>query len=123
MTKTSTILRTSVLAMIATGFFAIATPGYAADDDQVPHGEINVAGIDFASAKAVNHLITRLHRVALDICAPDASNRSAMTYDERKCVDAAVKTGMLQIDNKRQEALRASSVHVATAQPAATSGH
>jgi hypothetical protein len=40
-----------------------------------------------------------------------------MSDDERACVNAAVKSGLAQIDSKRQEAMRESAVHVATAQP------
>jgi UrcA family protein len=123
MTTTSTILRTSALAMIASGFLALSVPALAADADHVPQGAINATGTDYTSTRSVDHLVKRLHRVALDICAPDRAGPATMTDGERGCYETAIRSGMTQIDSKRQQAMRATSVHVATAQPAATAAH
>jgi len=118
MTKTFTLIRTASLAVIATGFVALAPLAHAAEGDQVPQAEMNIAGTDFTSAKAVDHLVSRLHRVAIDLCVPDGQQIGAMTGDQRACVAAAVKTGMAQIDSKRQQALRDSAERLAVANPA-----
>lgn len=115
MTKTFQIVRTTTLALIACGCIAGATPAFAAED-QAPQAQLNTAGVDFTSAKAVNRLINRLHRIATDMCAPNHDAKTLMSDDERKCFDVAVQSGMTQIDSKRQEAMRGTPVHVAVAQ-------
>jgi UrcA family protein len=117
MTKTFTFARTATLALVASAVITLAPAAHAADGDQAPQAEMNVAGTDFTSAKAVDHLITRLHRVALDICVQQGDPHALMSDDERACVNAAIKSGLAQIDSKRQEAMRETAVHVATAQP------
>lgn len=121
MTKTFTIVRTATLGLIAAGFVAGAVPAMAATDP-VPQAELNVAGTDFTSAKAVDRLITRLHRIATEICAPDSDARTPMNDDQRTCYDTAVKTAMAQINSKREQAMRETGVHVAAAESAAKPG-
>ena len=118
MTKTFNFVRTASLTVIATGFVALAPLAHAAEGDQIPQAEINIAGTDFTSAKAVDHLVSRLHRVAIDLCVPDRQLIVAMTGDQRACVAAAVKTGLAQIDSKRQQARRDSAERLAAASPA-----
>jgi len=117
MTKIFNLARTASLALIATGFLSIAPAAHAADGDQAPQAELNIAGTDFTSATAVDHLINRLHRVAIDICVPESQQTLAMSNDQRACVAAAVKTGLAQIDSKRQQAMRDSAARLATATP------
>ncbi len=68
---------------------------------------------------SVDRLVKRLHRLAYTICAPDHFGNGVTNDSERDCYKAAVRTGMAQIEAKREMALRASGVHVATADPAA----
>lgn len=117
MTKTFTFVRTASLALIATGLLSLAPAAQAADGDQAPQAELNIAGTDFSSAKAVDHLIARLHRVALDICLADGQQTTAMSEDQRTCVATAVKTGLAQIESKRQQAMRDTSGRLAAANP------
>ena len=123
MTKTFTLARTASLALIATGFFALAPLAHAADEDQLPQGELNIAGTDFASPKAVDHLIARLHRVAMDICTPNSDQNTVLSNDQRTCIQTAVKSGMAQIEVKRQQAMRETAARVATATPVASPVH
>jgi UrcA family protein len=117
MTQTFSIVRIAALALIASGFVTMVPAAHAAQADQVPQGELNVAGTDFTSAKAVDHLIARLHRVARDICLPDNDAKTLLSDDERKCVNTALASGLAQIETKRQLALREAGVHVAAATP------
>ncbi len=119
MTTISTIVRTGALAVIASGFVAVSTPALAADPDALPQGEIKVSTTDFTSQASVDRLVKRLHRLAYTICAPDHFGNGVTNDSERDCYKAAVRTGMAQIEAKREMALRASGVHVATADPAA----
>jgi UrcA family protein len=112
---TFTLARTAAVAMIASAVVAIAPAAHAASDDKLPQAEINIAGTDFTSPKAVAHLITRLHRVARDICVPDGQTVTPMSSDEATCIDTAIKSGLVQIDTKRQQAMREAKVNVAAA--------
>lgn len=123
MTKTFSIVRTATATLIASSLFVMAPVAQAAEADQVPQAELNIATTDFTSQKAVDHLISRLHRVALEICAPDLDPKVGLSDDERTCVNKALKSGLAQIDSKREEARRETSVHVATAQPVETPAH
>lgn len=117
MTMISKLIRTSALTLVASGFALLAVPAHATEADQAPQGELKVTGIDFSSAKEVDRVIARLHRVALDICVPGGSFQDMMKSNARDCYDKAIKTGMVQIRSRQQEAMRASGVHVAAAQP------
>ena len=115
MTKTFTLVRAATLALVATGFVSLAPLAHAADDAPVPQAEINIAGTDFTSAKAVDHLIIRLHHVALDICVPDSDQKSTLGDDQRTCVQTVLKSGLAQIETRRQQAMRDSTARLATA--------
>jgi UrcA family protein len=112
---TFTLARTATVAMIASAFVTLAPVAHAQAVDTLPQAEINIANTDFSSPKAVSHLITRLHRVAIDICMPDSQRVTPMNSDEAKCVDTAIKSGMAQIETKRQQAMRDAKVNVAAA--------
>ncbi|KUR73376.1 UrcA family protein [Novosphingobium sp. FSW06-99] len=123
MTKTFSIVRTAAATLIASSLFVLAPVAQAAEADQAPQAELNIAATDFTSQKAVDHLIARLHRVALDICAPNLDPKVGLNDDERACLNKALKSGLAQIDSKREEAMRETSVHVATALPVETPVH
>ena len=109
--------------MIASGLVALSAPAQAADDDQLPQGELNVSRIDFASSTAVDQVIKRLHRLAFAICAPNHFLDATTVNAERDFYDTAVRNGMAQIDMRHQLALRSSPRHVAAADPAAAQSH
>lgn len=115
MTKTFTLARTASLALIASGLLSLAPAAHAADGEQAPQAEINIAGTDFSSPKAVDHLVARLHRVAIDICEPETLQTLTMSDDQRACIQAAVKSGLAQIESKRQQATRETTARLATA--------
>ncbi len=114
---TTKIARTSVLIALASSLLAITAPAFAAqNDDALPQGTLNVAGTDFTSAKAVDHLKARVRHVAFAICVPNGNSAFAMAPDERKCYDTALNSGLTQIASKQQQALRATTVNMASAQ-------
>jgi UrcA family protein len=115
MTQTFTLVRSASLAMIATACVMLA-PAARAADEQVPQGELNIAGTDFTSARAVDHLIARLHRVATDICVTEA-RAPFTTDDQRTCIKTAINSGMVQIEARRQQAMRDTATRLAAATP------
>ncbi len=123
MTNTTKFARTSVLIALASSLLAITAPAFAASDDAVPQGTLNVAGTDFTSAKAVDHLKARVRRIAFEICVPNGNSSFAMAPDERKCYDTALNSGLTQIASKQQQALRATTVNMASAQGETRSNH
>jgi UrcA family protein len=123
MTNTTKFARTSVLIALASSLLAIAAPAFAASDDAVPQGTLNVAGTDFTSAKAVDHLKVRVRRIAYEICVPNGNGAAIMAPDERKCVETAVNNGLAQIASKQQQALRGTTVNMASAQTETHSNH
>lgn len=116
--------RTGALIALASGLLAITAPAFAAqNDDVLPQGTLNVAGTDFTSAKAVAHLKTRVRHIAFAICVPSGNNMVAMAPDERKCYDTALNSGLAQIASKQQQALRGTTVDMASAQGETRSNH
>jgi UrcA family protein len=116
--------RTGALIALASGLLAITAPAFAAqNDDVLPQGTLNVAGTDFTSAKAVDHLKARVRRIAFEICVPNGNSSFAMAPDERKCYDTALNSGLTQIASKQQQALRATTVNMASAQGETRSNH
>jgi UrcA family protein len=121
---TTKFARTSVLIALASSLLAITAPAFAAqNDDAVPQGTLNVAGTDFTSAKAVDHLKARVRRMAYEICVPNSNGAAIMAPDERKCVETAVNNGFAEIASKQQQALRATTVNMASAQTETHSNH
>ena len=116
MTKTFSIVRAATLAMIASGFVALAPVAHAADDP-LPSASIDITRIDFTSPKAVDHVTRLVRNRALEICLGDARYEAGMNRQERDCFDTALKSGLAQIESKRQQALRETSVHMADANP------
>jgi UrcA family protein len=124
MTNTTKFARTSALIALASSLLAITAPAFAAsNDDPLPQGTVNIAGTDFTSVKAVDHLKARVRRVAFEICVPNASGAVIMAPDERKCYETALTNGLTQIASKQQEALRATTVNMASAQGETHSNH
>ncbi len=116
MTPSITIARPALFT-VAAGLFALTAPAVAAPvDDALPQGTLNIAGTDFTSAKAVDHLKARVRRMAYQICVPDGSSRLPIPTDQSKCVDTAISNGLAQIAGKQEQALRAITVTVAAAQ-------
>lgn len=108
--------RTGALLALASGLLAFAAPAFAQNDDVVPQSKLNVASTDFTSAKAVDHLKARVRRVAFQICVPDGQSLAPIPADQRKCINTAMHNGMAQIDSKQQQAMRATTVNMASAQ-------
>jgi UrcA family protein len=120
---TTKFARTTVLLAVASGLLAMTAPAFAQSDDAVPQGKLNVAGTDFTSAKAVDHLKARVRRLAFEICVPNGNSAITMAADERKCYETAVNNGLAEIASKQQQALRATTVDVASAQTETHSSH
>ena len=118
MTHFTTIARTGTLIAIASSLLALTAPAFAApiDEDALPQATLNVAGTDFTSAKAVDHLKARVRRTALEICVPDGDTRMPMATDQRQCYNTAIRNGLAQIESKQQLAMRKTTVNVASAQ-------
>lgn len=115
MTTTTSFARTSVIAF-ASGLIALATPAFAAAaDDALPQTAVNVAHTDFTSAKAIGHLKAQVRRAAFKICVPDG-NVMTMPADQRKCYETAVNGGLAQIASRQEQALRSTTVNVASVQ-------
>jgi UrcA family protein len=117
MTTTFRIVRATTVAAFGLLVFA---PAAQASDNSMERTversvEIDVSKVDFTSPRAVDRLITRVHRVAIDICMGDTRYELVTDAEQRACFDKAVKGGLAQIAGKRQQAMRASAVHVATA--------
>lgn len=89
----------------------------AAGDDLPPQARLNIAGTDFTSLKAVAHLKSRVNRTAIEVCASDWDRKRMMTSEESRCYDKALNNGMAQIEFRRQDALRKTTVNMAVAQP------
>jgi UrcA family protein len=120
---TTKIARTSALIALASSLLAITAPAFAANDDALPQGTLNVAGTDFTSAKAVDHLKARVRRMAYEICVPNGTGAAIMAPDERKCVETALNSGLTQIASKQEQALRGATVNMASAQTETRSNH
>ena len=115
------------LAAFASAALTLTPPAFASTqpaltDDGVPQATLNVAGVDFTSAKAVAHVKNQVRRTARAICAPD-SDGTPLTTDQRKCIDTALHTGFAQVDSKNMAALRRTSTDVAAAQPEERPAH
>jgi UrcA family protein len=116
MTITATIARTSILLAAASSLFALTVPAVAAPlDDPLPQASVNVAHTDFTSPKSVRQLKARVRRTAKEICVTNDSPMP-MLADERACFDTAMHGALAQIDSKQQQAMRKTTVNVASAQ-------
>ena len=118
---TKTTIRSIALGMIASGIAIAATPACA--QDAVPQGELHIERTDFTSKASVDDLVKRLHRVAMNICAPDRFADTSVAASEHECYDNAVRNGMAQINAKREMALRNAPVHVAAVNLPGKSGN
>lgn len=117
MTHFTMIARTTTLLAVASGLLAVTAPAFAAPtEDALPQGKLNVAGTDFTSVKAVNHLKARVRRIAFEICVPDGNRSVVLATDQQKCYDTAIQNGLAQIASKQEQAQRATTVNMASAQ-------
>jgi hypothetical protein len=61
--------------------------------------------------------------MAYEICVPNGNSGVIMAPDERKCVETAVTNGFAEIASKQQQALRTTTVNMASAQTETHSNH
>jgi UrcA family protein len=122
MTTTFRTIRAGLLTATATGLLAVSPAAQAAGGDLERSVEIDVSKVDFTSAKAVDHLVHRVHRVAMDICMGDTHYEMSSDFEQRTCFDKAVSNSLAQIASRRERAIGATAVQVANAASAQNAG-
>ena len=117
MTKTFSNVRIAAVALLVSGFVAVAPAAHAADEGTLPSFQLKISATDFSSPTSVDHLVRRVRHLALNVCTEDSPYQQGLNAEQRTCYDTAVKNGLAQIEARQQEAMRATSVHMASAQP------
>jgi len=109
MTTTSTI-KSILISSITALAIAYAGAGFAAsvDDEAAPQAQINVANTDFSSAAAVKKLQSAVRTSARHMCFEDTNRLPSQ--DESACYNAAIQSGLAQIEERTNGKLSSQSI-------------